>query len=264
MSRWKPVKAELLGGENIEIKTETGHIIKCKLKANVLVDLDQDDNGNPFFFIEVPPTYDGVELTKNSMTLETVRNEFENKNIIPDNLEYDHIQVGFAYTDANDPNNHKWMLHFMDVNNNVLSGFYGTEISIDCPFTTFSWDDGVWHGRFVVYKKDVKLLREKETGKFVLEGYGKGIEQQKVNPIDEKVKSIILRFNNRTNMWYCDLHDKKQKIGEMPCKNIICDVPFSGSIDYSAQPKVKASAVIDISKIEGISMALNALIIKSK
>ena len=64
-------------------------------------------------------------------------------------------------------------------------------------------------------------------------------------------------------MWYCDLMKKGKKIGEIPCKNIICDVPFIGAVDKSTE-KPKVTAQIKVADILGTSIALNALIIKKK
>jgi len=46
--RWKRVKAKIIKGKRLEVKTETGHIIKYELEPDVLVDIDTED-GIPYF-----------------------------------------------------------------------------------------------------------------------------------------------------------------------------------------------------------------------
>lgn len=261
MTLWKPVKHKIIGNDEIILQTETGHIVKFKLKSSLLVDLDNNEDGMPYFFMNLGSDYILTKKNNNAMSLEDIGDKYSNVNIIPHGLDYDHIQIGFIYSDG-DPNNHKWMINFMDVNNQYKHGYIGTNIKMNCPFTTTSWEDGVWHGRFIVYKKDVIELIENKQGSFILNGSG-DIGSHNVNPIEEKIDAVSLRYNINTNMWYCDLKKDEKKVGEIPCKNIICDVPFEGNVDKSSS-KPKVTAEIKLKDIKGISMALNALIIKKK
>ena len=61
MTRWKPVTSKIVGDPIISIQTETGHIIKVKLTSKVSIDIDADEDGLPYFFINVPADYKGVE-----------------------------------------------------------------------------------------------------------------------------------------------------------------------------------------------------------
>lgn len=257
---YKPVKSSL-SNNYIEIKTETNHIIKFKITPKVSVDLDNEENGKPFFYVTFDNEYIEVLNDKKSISLDSIRKQYKFKNLLTPELVYDHIQIGFIYANE-DPNNHRWMLNFMDVNNKHLFNYIGDNIKVNCPFTTISWEDGIWHGRFVVYKKDVLELTEPTSGQFILSGLG-NIGDHIVNPIKDDVDNVSLRYNIHTNMWYCDLIKDKKIIGEIPCKNIISDVNFEGSVDKSSS-KPKVSAILKIEDIKGISMALNALIIKRK
>jgi len=256
----KPIKFKIIKGGELIIETETGHIVKYNLIADMKVDLKQEEDGKPYFSTDVMLDYLNTEKTDKALSIKEVEDKFKMINILP-KVEYDHIQIGFVYSDG-DPNNHKWMLNFMDVNNNYVFGYYANIVKLNCPFTTVSWEDGVWHGRFVVQKKDISKVIEKEEGNFMLSGKG-DIGKHILNPVEKDIDTMSLRFNVQTNVWYCDLMKKGEKIGEMPCKNIICDVPFEGKVDIRHE-KPKVTAEIKVKDVKGISMALNALIIKAK
>jgi hypothetical protein len=258
--RWKPVKCTSKT-QILELETETGHIVKFKLEPKLSVDIDSDDNGNPFFYMNLIPQYEGVESTPTSMSLEQIQRDLNHRNILTPELEYDHIQIGFVYAPG-DPQNHRWMLNFMDVNNKHLFGFFADVVELNCAFTTMSWEDGIWHGRFVVQKKDVTSLDEAFSGHFILTG-NRDIGQHTMQPLDSNVDRFSLRFNVHENVWYCDQLKGDDVLGSIPCKNIICDVPFVGKVDKSYD-KPKVTAEIAARDVQGISMALNALIIKSK
>lgn len=259
--RYRPTKFEFVSGDELILKTETGHIVKFRLKPELSTDIDNEDNGNPFFYLTLTPEYTGVEPLENALNLKQVSEKLTRRNLLNNDLDYDHIQVGFVYAEG-DPNNHRWMLNFMNGSNKYIFGFIADNVKLNCPFTTTSWEDGIWHGRFVIQKKDVEELIETDEGNFEL--YGKGdIGQQQVTPLEDKVNKISLRYNIYSNMWYAELKNNDEKIGEIPCKNIICDVPFEGNIDRTF-PKPKVTADLDINQVAGTSLALNALIIKRK
>lgn len=262
MTLFKPLKGKIISGDKIEVLTETGHVISFKVRKEILVDLDNEESKLPFFSVAFDTNYIETKVKKNHINLKQIKKKYKNANILIKEKEYDHIQLGFVYTNAEDPYNNTWMLNFMDVNNKFLFGFNGTSIKLKCPFTTTSWKDGVWHGRFVIYKKDVKELIEPKQGHFVLKGSG-NIGNHDVTPIKNNVEVISLRYNIYENTWYCEYLKKDKVIGSTPCKNIICDVPFEGKIDMSAT-KPKVTVEIKAKNVKGISIALNALIIKCR
>lgn len=258
MVLYKPIKSN---EQIIEIKTETGHIIKFKIIPRVFVDLENEENGQPFFFVNFDNVYEGVERGKKSASLAEIKKTYKNTNLLTPELIYDHIQIGFIYADS-DPNNHRWMINFMDVNNKHLFNYIADNVKVNCPFSTMSWEDGVWHGRFVVAKKDIEILDEVKPGEFILTGKG-DIGDQIVQPIILDYDHLTLRYNIHENMWYCSHVKDNQEIGSIPCKNIICNAPFEGNIDRSSS-KPKVTAIIKKEDVAGISIALNALIIKKK
>lgn len=255
MTLYKPIRSD---EHFIEIKAETGHIIKFKIIPKVFIDIDNEQE--PFYFVNFDNQYEGVETPKGSMSLKEIRIKYKNKNLLTPEMVYDHIQIGFIYAEG-DQNNHRWMLNFMDVNNKHLFNYIGDNVKVNCPFSTMSWEDGVWHGRFVVAKKDIDELLELEAGKFVLNGKG-NIGEQTVQSIQEDYDHLNLRYNIYENTWYAMYMKDNKEIGSIPCKNIICDVPFEGNIDRS-NSKPKVTAILKKEDIKGISVALNSLIIKS-
>ncbi len=261
--RWRPVKIKNLDKYLLDIETETGHIVKFKLNPTISVDIDNDEDGQPFFFLSTSTEYLGVKPTKEHMSLEKIKETYEDKNILSPAVVYDHIQIGFVYGDATDPENHKWMINFMDVNNKYLFGYTGTTVRMACPFSTMSWEEGIWHGRFVVSKKDLDELLEPEQGQYILRGKNKIEQDITSNIITEDYDKISLTYNIYENMWYCSPIKKDKILGKIPCKNIISDAPLTGKVDFDHK-KPKVSAEINKDKIQGISMALNALIIKVK
>lgn len=260
MNLYKPISS-INKEHEIEILTETGHKIKFKIIPKVLIDLENEDNGQPFFFVNFENIYEGVKSTDTALSLKEIKSKYKNVNILPPETEYDHIQIGFVYAE-NDPNNHKWMINFMDVNNKSLFGYTGTEIELDCPFSTMSWEDGTWHGRFVVNKEHVEKITENEFGKFKITGSSKNsIHEGILTQFPKETTKISLRYDINQNMWYCDYLNKKNVIGSTPCKSIICDVPFKGNIEFNSS-KPKVTAEIKIKDLKGYSLALNALILK--
>jgi len=257
MVLFKPIKGKIKN-PNIEIETETGHIIKYKIIPEILLDIDNQEE--PFFSVGFTNEYKGVENLKTSLSLKEIKAKYLNSNILGER-EFDHIQIGFVYAEG-DPNNHRWMLNFMDVNNKYLFGYYADNIKINCPFSTLSWQDGIWHGRFIINKKDLEELLELKEGYFILQS-NTNIGEQQVQEIKEKYDSLSLAYNIQTNNWYCNYLLNEKVIGSIPCKNIICDVPFEGKVDKSSS-KPKVTAILKKEDIKGISVALNALIIKRK
>jgi len=263
MAFYKPVKSNIVDQKEITIKTETGHTIIFKITPSVFVDLDsQTEDKKPFFYVTFENDYVDTKSSPKAMSAKTIRKKYIKANLLTEELVYDHIQLGFVYADKDDPNNHKWMLNFMDVNNNYLFGHHGEEVKLDCPFTTMSWEDGNWHGRFIIAKKDVESLTEPVQGFFVLKGKGT-VGDQKVTPLENGIDTVSLRFNVYENSWYCEYMQDGKSVGKTPCKNIICDVPFVGKVDKASE-KPKVTAELKAKDIKGISVALNALIIKRK
>ena len=252
---YKPVKSD---EQIIEIKTETGHIIKFKVRPKVFIDIDNEKE--PFYFVNFDNEYEGVEVPKGSMKLKEIRKKYKNVNLLSSDMIYDHIQIGFVYAEG-DPNNHRWMMNFMDVNNKHLFNYIADNVKVKCPFSTMSWEDGNWHGRFVIAKKDIDILDEVKPGEFILTSK-EDIGEQSVQEIKEDFDFLSLSYNTNDNMWYCRYMKDDKEIGSIPCKNIICDVPFEGNVIHAQKPKVTAH--LKKEDIKGISLALNSLIIKKK
>jgi len=207
-------------------------------------------------------------------TQEQVVELLKNESIIPPELIYDHVLLGFVYADDKDPNNHRWWLDFRDSKNQSVYHYFADTIEINCPITTKAWHDpdpnGIWHGRFVLSNNDLRNIKEPEFGKLLVNGSLK----QTCKPIDKKkvcstanmpieTESLRLRYNTREDIWFCDILDKEEKqIGQIPCKSIICDAKMYGEVTIiSGRPKV--STRVNINDISEVAVAINSLIIRS-
>ena len=253
----------------VVINTELGYDLYYKLTPEIKVDLSQEENGMPFFSVGFKQEYLKTVPTKKAISLEKTRQKLINASSIPLDLDYDNFHIGFVYSDG-DVNNHRWMLNFFDKQNNYLTSLHCDKIKVRCPFDTTSWQDGIWHGRFMVYKSHVSNIIEKENGDIEIVGklstICKPLDSKKVcssQNIPEKTKWLRLRYNIRENIWYCDFLSKTEKeIETVICKKIICDAPFEGKVTSGDKPKV--SAIININDVSEVAIALNSLIIRGK
>jgi len=259
--RYKPTNFDIISDDVLTIKTETGHIVKYKLETTLSTDIDNDAEGDPFYYVTINPIYIGVESPPGSLSLAKVKKQLADRNLLTPEVKYDHIQIGFVYNDK-DEHQHRWMLNFMDADNNHLFNFIGDNIKVNCAFTTKSWKDDIWHGRFIVYKKDVGELVETSQGSYILTGTS-NINNHNLIPLDKSIDLVSLRYDIVANTWTCDLKTKGTIVGEFLTKTLICDVPFIGAVN-KAVAKPKVTAELNAIDIAGISITHKALIIKKK
>ncbi len=215
----------------------------------------------------------GITKTKNVISRDEIVKIMRGKNIIPPKLVYDHILLGFVYSDSGDPNNFRWWLDFKDSKNQSVYHCYADKLEVNCPVTTKSWHDqdpnGIWHGRFVLSPSEIRTILEPKSG--VLKIYGKlkseckPIDTKKVCSvanIPDKTESLRLRYNIREDIWFCDILDKEDKqIGQIPCKSIICDAQMYGEVSTVGE-RPKVSTRINIKDISDVAIAINSLIIR--
>jgi len=209
---------------------------------------------------------------KNAKTTEEILNLIKSTSILPPDLLYDHILLGYVYADDSDPNNHRWWLDVRDSKNQSIFNYYGDKLIINCPVTTKAWHDedpeGIWHGRMVFSKNEIVSIKEQKPGQLVINGKGRSepIDSSKIcspQNIPKKTSSLRLRYNIREDIWFCDLLDKEDKpLGVIPCKSIICDAKMYSSVMEGEKPKV--SVKININDISDVAIAINSLIIRGK
>ncbi len=244
----------------LTIKTDLGYILKYKLNLDVQVDpFTKYDDNLPDFVVTPQVEFQEQKVTKQAIPFKQLATKLSKENLIK-NTNFSFIHVGFIYSPG-DPNNHRWMINAFDKDNNFLFNFIGDNIKMNCPFSTVSWQDGIWHGRFIIDKKDITSIFEPKPGNFIIKGKSK--LNPKIEPIKEKIDKISVRYNIEQNLWYCDYKYKNNQIGSYPTKHLICDVPFEGNIDRN-HSKPKVTAELKAKDIKGISVGLDRVVIKKK
>ncbi len=255
---------------------ELGYKIHFKIKHSTMVDAvtDYTEDNYPDFSTIVSLDFVKLEPLKDAKTKKETLEVLKTKSVIPGNLKYDHILLGFVY-DAASPQNHRWWLDFRDSNNQTVFSYWMDKVEINCPITTKSWHDpdpeGIWHGRFVLSPNEVKTILEPKIGTINVNGKlrdeCKPLDTKKVcsmENIPDNTESLRLRYNIREDIWFCDILDKAEKqIGQIPCKNIICDARMYGEIKLIGD-KPRVSTRINVADISDIAIAINSLIIRGK
>ena len=270
---YRIVKSKIKNDLLIVSIPDFGIDLHYKLLHSTSVDpITKYDDDVPDFTTEVNIDFIKIVKHKNSKTQQEIANLLKDTSIIPPNLVYDHVLVGFVYADVSDPNNFRWWLDFRDSKNQSIYNYYGDNIEINCPITTKSWHDedpnGIWHGRFVLSSNELSYIKEPSTGKLIINGKPKTekLDYSKVcspTQLPKKGKKLRLRYNIREDIWFCDVLDKNNKeLETIPCKSIICDAKMYGDVIPGNKPKV--STIVNISDISNIAIAVNSLIIRGK
>ncbi len=254
---------------------DLGYELHYEMTPIITVDpITKYDDGLPDFGSSIELKFIKTVKLTNAKTHEEVSNMMRKESIIPYNLTYDHILVGFVY-DEKSQDNHRWWLDLRDTNNQSVYTIFGDKIEINGPTTTKSWHDpdpnGIWHGRFVLSASEVKTILEPDHGVLIinskLKSQCKPLDANKVcslNNVPEGTESLRLRYNIREDIWFADILDKQDKqIGQIPCKSIICDAKQYGVVTKIGD-KALVSMRININDISEIAIAINSLIIRGK
>lgn len=262
--------------ESLIIETEFGFDIYYKLIPTVYIDAITKFKDNiPDFSTNIEVEFIKLVKHDNVKTQKEITEILKGVSIIPPNLIYDYVLLGFVYADDTDPNNHRFWLDFRDNKNLNVFTYYGDKIEIHCPITTKTWHDedpnGIWHGRMVLSANKLDSILEPEPGNLIINGklrsQCKPIKQKNIcrpTDIPEKANSLRLRYNIREDIWFCDILDKEDKeIGVIPCKSIICDAIMYGIV-FVVGNQYKVSTKINVSDISEIAIAINSLIIRGK
>ena len=138
----------------------------------------------------------------------------KDRSLLPMDVDWDMAQLGFVYSTARDPNNHRWWLESLKSGQKMgqfdsLLSEYTLAVSSTAPMGTRSWFDGIHHGRFTFSKDNIKDAKEIGKGHVFIEGNGKGrLGDIKSNvDIPETCIALRLRFDIRKDHWYIELLD---------------------------------------------------------
>jgi len=273
---YRVVKSKLKDDTLIVEVPDMGLRLHYKITHSTTVDSETKYADNiPDFTTDVELTFVKMEKLSNFKNQTQIKAILKKESIIPYDLVYDHILLGFVYADSTDPNNYRWWLDFKDSKNQSVYHYYGDKIQMNCPVTTKSWHDpdpnGIWHGRFVLSPNEVKTILEPKKGVLNIIGKLKAeckpLDTKKVCSIaniPDKAESLRLRYNVREDIWFCDILDKTDKqIGQIPCKSIICDAKMYGEV-VTIGDKPKVSTRINVKDISDVAIAINSLIIRGK
>ena len=255
----------------ITIDTEFGYKLVYRLKPVISMDAEtQYDDNLPDFVVDFIPEFISMEPNK-KLTRKKLAKELRERNIIPQDLDYDRVYVGFVYSSSNDPNNHKWWLDFRNSTDESVFSFFTEKLDMTCPITTTSWyAEGIWHGRFVIRRDELDNI--KMIGKDHYNIFGKLPTQCKpskesfcnLGSAPEKSVAIRLRYNIKDNYWSADYLSKTDEILHTDSfQSIINDARMYGQLLWVGD-KPKVSARISINEVSDVGIIGNTLVVRRK
>jgi len=208
-----------------------------------------------------------VSPLPDAKTKDEITKILKDKTVLPAALEYDNFTIGFIYATDDNPMNHKWMFEFRK-NKNIFHAMHFNGVNIDAPFSTTSWHDGIYHGRFQMNKEAFKKVLEDKPGWVTITGNDNNKHRPKgdTKMIPETCKRIRFRFNIKTDYWYGDLLDAKEESVAPPMKmhDILGDgVKLTGHVDWDSNPaKPRVMFFANCSDIKECTMMAETLVIR--
>jgi len=195
-----------------------------------------------------------------------IMEHLKTRNVLPEGIEFDNFTVGFVYATADNPMNHKWMFEFRK-NKRIFHAMHFSGVIIDCPFSTTSWHDNIYHGRFQIDKNAYTKVTEDKPGWITIQGNkSKHSSKGDVAMIPEGCIDIRFRFNVKTDYWYADFLDSKGGTISKPLQmhDILGEgVIVKGDIDWDTNPtKPKVTMHCDPKEIKNLMMMAETLVIK--
>ncbi len=207
-----------------------------------------------------------VNTLANAKTREEILKLLKEKTVLPE-MDFENFTVGFVYAQADNPQNHKWMLEFRK-NKNIFHAMHFLGCDIDCPFSTTSWHDGIYHGRFQINKEAFKQVLENKPGWVSITGNNHNKHRPKGDTamIPATCDRIRFRFNIKTDYWYGDLlgKDGASVAPSIKMHDILGEgIKLTGHIDWDSNPaKPRVMFHADCKDIKDISMMAETLVIK--
>ena len=235
--------------KTLVVRTELGYDMVFELNPQIRVNpYEGSENGTPKFQSSIIWNLKGVRPRGSTLKQTEIEKLITERSVLPMEMDWDVCQLGFVYSNARDPNNHRWWLETLKSGQKMgeftsqLSE-YPLDITSTAPIGSRSWFDGIHHGRFTFSKDSIKDAKEIGKGHVFIEGNGKGrIGDIKGNiEMPENTYKIRLRFDIRKDHWYIEFVDHTgTQLGEsIISKNIKADAKFKGHILADpARPKV--------------------------
>ena len=188
------------------------------------------------------------------------------RNVLPEGLDFENFTVGFVYATPDNPMNHKWMFEFRK-NKRIFHAMHFSGVVIDCPFSTTSWHDNIYHGRFQIDKNAYTKVTEQKPGWVTIGGNkSKHTTKGDTGLIPEGCMDIRFRYNIKTDYWYADFLDKAGGTIAKPLQmhDILGEgVKVLGNIDWDTNPaKPKVTLHCNPAEIKNIMMMAETLVMK--
>jgi hypothetical protein len=261
--------------QQLVVRTEIGYDLVFELQPQIRVSpYEETKERTPKFQTSIVWVLKGVRPRGNAMKVPEIKDLVKDRDLLPMDMDWDIAQLGFVYSNARDPNNHRWWLEALKGTGKMgefsskLSE-YTLNVASTAPIGSRSWFDGIHHGRFTFHKDNIESIREVGEGSVMITGNGKGkIGDIKPNvEIPEGCVAARLRFDIRKNHWYIELLAQDGKVlTQLISTNIMSDARFKGTIvrlpQDPARPKV--SGMINRSDIESINTTDQITMIKGK
>ena len=259
--------------KTLVVRTEIGYDLVFELQPQIRVNpYDAGEKGTPEFQTSILWTLKGARPRGNAMKVPSIKDLVKDRSMLPMDGDWDIAQLGYVYSNNRDPNNHRWWLEALKStgqgigNYNSILSEYTFEVSSTAPIGTRSWQDGIWHGRFIIQKDNIEEIVEISPGNIVIKGNGKGKLGDIKGNIDIPEGSVVLRlrFDIRKNVWYSEFLDSKGVVLKMlESTNLMSDVKFrSHTIPNPNRPKV--SGMIMVNDIEKVKSDKQLTMIKGK
>lgn len=259
--------------KTLVVRTEIGYDLIFELQPQIRVNpYDGTDKGTPKFQTSIVWTLKGARPRGNAMKVKEIEALIKDRSLLPIDMDWDIAQLGFVYSNARDPNNHRWWLEALKTGSKMgqfdsIMSEYVNQVSSTAPIGTRSWFDGIHHGRFTFAKDNIESAKEISKGHIMITGNGKGkLGDIKGNyKIPDECKVFRLRFDIRKDIWYIEAIDMHGAVLGEPLisKNIKSDAKFKGHIlQHPQRPKV--SGMIHRDDVVSISNDHQLTMIKGK
>jgi hypothetical protein len=259
--------------KTLVVRTEIGYDLIFDLQPQIRVNpYEETDKGTPKFQTSIVWALKGARPRGSVMKVSEIELLVKDRSLLPLDVDWDIAQLGFVYSNAKDPNNHRWWIEGLKTGKQMgqfdsIMSEYTKSVSSSAPIGTRSWFDGIHHGRFTFAKDNIESSKEISKGHVFIEGNGKGRLGDIESNVDipEECTTFRLRFDIRKDIWITEmLNIKGELVGEsLISKNIKSDAKFKGHIvPNNNRPKVSGMILRD--DVESINETDQLVMIKGR